>query len=344
MINLLHKSISSLLVRAGGLRLYSRKFHSSGIRVQKSRGFTLIELLVSVIISSIVLSSLLSFMVNILTSERREQAKVATEQEIQTALDYIANDLQSSIYIYDADGIAAIKNQLPHPTATDQVPVLVFWKRTFLSKDHQVVSPNGITTRLGCLTKISGTDACNDRGYFVYSLVTYYLIKDRDENWSSAARIGRWEIQDGIRDPKNFRNYLVNPDPGFQLFNLTASGTLEDKMKAWQKSTFTAYDPEKNRIEILADFIDHSTEVPKPINCANISPDAQLTPANYPAANPLGIYSFSACVDSSRNLAQVYLRGNALARIEREVTYSDNQSAYFPSASVQVKSQAMLNR
>lgn len=311
---------------------------------QRSKGFTLIELLASIIISSIVLGSLLSFMVNMLNSEQKEQAKLTTDREIQTALDYIANDLQAAIYIYDADGVAAIKNQLPNFTATDLVPVLVFWKRTFLPKDYQVVSPNGITNRLGCLTRISNTDTCDERSYFVNSLVAYYLIKDGDENWSDAARIGRWEIRDGIRDPKNIQSYLINPDPGFQPFDLTSPGTLEDKMNAWQKHEFTAYDLGKNRIEILADFIDHSTEVPISINCTSVSSNAQQTPANYPGVNPLRIYSFYACVDSSRNFAQVYLRGNALARINQVVTYSDSLSAYFPSASVQVKSQAVLNK
>ena len=310
---------------------------------QRIRGFTLMELLVSIVISSIVLSSLLSFMVNILNSERREQAKLVTEQEIQTALDYITNDLQDAVYIYDADGITAIRNQLPNPTDTNSVPVLVFWKRTFLPKDYQVVLPNGTTNRLGCLTKFPGTDTCDEKGYFVYSLVTYYLIKDSDKNWSSAARIGRWEIQDGIKDPKNSQNYLINPAPGFRLFDLTQSGTLKDKMNAWQKDTFTAYDLRKNKVEVLADFIDQSVEAPVPIGCANVSPTAQQTPANNSAINPLKIYSFYACVDSSLNLAQVYLRGNALARIDSEATYSDNRSAYFPSASIQVKSRGTLS-
>ena len=77
---------------------------------QISRGFTLVELLVSIVIASIVVGTLLSFMTNILTSERREQAKATTELEIQSAIDYIADDLQEAVYIYNADGIAAIKN------------------------------------------------------------------------------------------------------------------------------------------------------------------------------------------------------------------------------------------
>jgi len=302
-------------------------------------GFTLIELLVSIVISSIVLGSLLSFMTNMLTSERREQAKSTSEQEIQLALDYIARDLQEAIYIYDADGVRAISDRLPHAREIDKVPVLVFWKPTFVDRNRPVTTIDGITTTVGCLTKLPKSDSCSQRDYFVHSLVIYYLIKDRNSAWSEAARIGRLELQDGIRDTNNSRNYLTNPAPGFQLFDLSQSGTLKDKMNAWQKAD-TAYEPRKNPIEVLVDYIDPSPSdrTPKPLDCQNISPDAQLVPANTQLANPLQINSFYACVDASRNLAQVYLRGSALMRLEQKATYSDSQAVYFPSLNIQVKS------
>lgn len=305
-------------------------------------GFTLIELLVSIVISSIVLGTLLSFMTNILNSERREQAKTNTESDIQSAIDYIADDLQEAVYIYDADGIAAIKSQLPEPNATD-IPVLVFWKRTFLPKERPVVLDNGTTTRIGCLGKIADTNDCDDKDYFVYSLVTYYLIKDNNYQWSKAARIGRWEIQDGIRDSHNSSNYLLNPDPGFQLFKLTGTGTIKDKMNAWQKDDSILYDLRKNQIETLVDYIDQSTgrQIPAPNNCNNISPNAQQVPANN-ITDTLKTYSFYACVDSAQNFAQVYLRGNALIRLNEEASYSDSRSEYFPSVNVQVKSRSLL--
>lgn len=54
-------------------------------------------------------------------------------------------------------------------------------------------------------------------------------------------------------------------------------------------------------------------------------------------------YSFYTCVNSTRTLAQVYLRGNALARIKNGVaTYSASNSTYFPRASIQVKGRGLL--
>ena len=310
---------------------------------QTRGGFTLIELLVSIVISFMILGTLLAFLSNILNSERREQAKATTELEIQSAINYIADDLQEAVYIYDADGIAAIKSQLPEPAATD-IPVLVFWKRTFFSKESQVVLANGTTTRVGCLGKISDTNDCDEKDYFGYSLVSYYLIKDNNSEQSNAARIGRIEIKDGIRDPNNSSNYLTNPAPGFQLFDLTGSGSLKDKMNAWKKDVSIPYDPRTTQIETLVDYVDRSTgkQIPLPENCTTISPNAQLVPATNTIENSLNTYSFYACVDSAKNFAQVYLRGNALARMNQEAMYSEKRSEYFPIANVQVKSQVNL--
>ncbi|MEA5516417.1 hormogonium polysaccharide secretion pseudopilin HpsC [Nodularia sp. UHCC 0506] len=148
--------------------------------IQKSGGFTLIELLVALLIAFFILTPLLGFMVSVLSTDRREQAKANSEQEIQTALNYISRDVQQAVYIYDAAGIAAIQSELRYPGDATKSPVLVFWKRELV--DDVIPAATG--------TKKDGT--------FVYSLVAYYLIKDSNSTWSNAARIARWQIQDGV--------------------------------------------------------------------------------------------------------------------------------------------------
>src|SRR3712207_4678467 len=143
-------------------------------------GFTLVELLVGIIIATLVITPLLGFMINFMTTDRQEQAKANTEQEIKAAIGYIARDLQQAIYIYDADGINAIRKQLPrYGDKNNFFPVLVFWKRQFLSD--------------GLL--ISGSQQKDDT--FVYSLVAYYLITETSPIWSKTARIGRFQISNG---------------------------------------------------------------------------------------------------------------------------------------------------
>jgi len=259
-------------------------------------GFTLVELLVAMLITTIIVSSLLSFTVNILETDRSEQAKSESQGDIQTALNYMADDLQEAVYIYNADTLSlnnpdGIKDQLP--TFTNSTPVLVFWKRAYYEPTDQLqVDPANTATkkRVGCLeygtsTTETGCDDANGKpkgsGRYTYSLVAYYLIYDNQNGsnaaWSRAARIGRWELKDGIRhatctlsviancaEPKpvqrvqvdaagtTFINYWTVPDTGFTPFD-PSKGDLATVMKIWQKtpSAYASTSP-----TILLDFVD----------------------------------------------------------------------------------------
>ena len=247
---------------------------------KKNSGFTLIELLVAMILAVLVITPLLGFMINILDTDRKEQAKVSSEQEIQTALDYIAQDLKQAIYIYDAKGIAGytikrevdgrevngrqvegIKDKLPYYGDKDKVPVLVFWKRAFEKQAIDVIA--------------DGTSQ-GQNDTFVYSLVVYYLIKGSSDNdtWSNQFRIARFELKDGVRNLENpfdsdgDINYISGkePDDGFTLFELSdpaVTGTLEDKMNSWNQGeaeniTDSTYG--SNKAAVLVDYIDSSQD------------------------------------------------------------------------------------
>ena len=314
---------------------------------RKSAGFTLIELLVAIIIAALVITPLLGFMINILSTDRKEQAKATSEQEIQAAADYIARDLQQAVYIYDAPALnnttpdTGIKDDLP--SVPDGTPVLVFWKRELVKEAIPIDSTN-------CETANDTTREakCNDT--FVYSLVAYYLIKDNDDTWSDAARIARFQISDGVKDSDG--QYIpVNEsrqprDAGFAPFNLGLSGSLRSKMNRWRGQINPTNDPPTpepytRTPQVLVDYIDHSTSNLPPnepcINPLGFTP----TPAN-PGWKPIlpdgGRNSFSACVNSAQNTARVYLRGNAIARIQsNNITYDESPSSFFPTAKIEVK-------
>ncbi|MGL4379342.1 MAG: PilW family protein, partial [Microcoleaceae cyanobacterium] len=61
---------------------------SNSSRLDSSQGITMIELLVGVIMAFLILTPLLSFVVNILDTEKQEQAKTKIEQDVQNAADY----------------------------------------------------------------------------------------------------------------------------------------------------------------------------------------------------------------------------------------------------------------
>lgn len=316
--------------------------------VQQVNGFTLIELLVALLLAFLVLTPLLGFMVNILSTDQKEQAKANSEQEIQTAADYIANDLQQAVYIYDGAALATnsntvatssgIKDQIPpvkkagfcdaSDTNVTCQPILVFWKRKFLQ--------DGVT-----LSSSTTTDTKDDT--FVYSLVAYYLIKDNNTTWSKAARIARFEISDGIlaaggvscgTDYPNDKYSHADhcPKPGFQRFNLNLPGAagIKNQMNSW-KTASSAYDATKTPVLVLVDFIDQTSIGSTTLTC----PTGTLSKGSF-----MGFY---ACVDVTNTTAQVFLRGNALARLQNSnFDYSSNNKTYFPTASVRVQGRGYL--
>lgn len=198
-----------------------------------TKGFTLIELLVSMLIASFIIVVMLTFLTGILDSSRKEQAKSESQEEIQSALNYIADDMQEAVYIYDATSLAAINDQLPHrvdnpdstttpasdrcSAATKCTPVLVFWKRYSYKPTATVndaANPNNgqyygcLPYKTGTANRISCDDSADDNDIalgtenFTFSLVAYYLKSDVDStstNWSKTARILRWELKDGYR-------------------------------------------------------------------------------------------------------------------------------------------------
>lgn len=309
---------------------------SSKVR-QKPSGFTLVELLVALVIASLIITPLLGFMVNVLTTDSREQAKANSEEEIQNALNYISRDMEQAVYIYDADGLEAIKSELLYPGDAEKSPILVFWKRELV--------PDVITAADG-----SADDA------FVYSLVAYYLIKDAipSTTWSKAARIARWQIKDGVRASTGgvtcpgynadlkYVNSANCPTPGFLPFKET--GNLTEGMKAWKKNG-VAYTTPPN-VNVLIDYVDQ-TQNPPGLNatCPPNSTDPQITwSAVTPANNMTGFY---ACVDVENTTAQLLIRGNVLARIQNDVNkinYTAGNQTYFPTTSVRVKGRGFLVR
>ncbi|MDZ8051995.1 MAG: hormogonium polysaccharide secretion pseudopilin HpsC [Aulosira sp. ZfuVER01] len=330
-----------------------------GIQIKRSKlvqegGFTLIELLVAMIIAVLVITPLLGFMVNILNTDRQEQAKASSEQEIQTALDYISRDLQQAVYIYDANGISTLVSSTPSSSTTSQlpvvtggVPVLVFWKREFIGQVLTAADTNKDDT-------------------FVYSLVAYYLIKDTNSTWSNAARIARWQIRDGVPvgsggvDCAGYSGKYVSssycPSSGFSSFNLEGVGTLEQKMNTWTKLgsyTTTTTNPDGTKTTqtttvtpgspiVLMDYIDQTTTGAPSATCSSGSKVPQDV-ANLSTVATLNITSFYACVDRVNTTAQVFLRGNALARLRNtNLSYADSRKNYFPTASVRVQGRGFL--
>jgi type II secretory pathway pseudopilin PulG len=305
-------------------------------RKNRDHGFTLVELLIGLVMAFLVLTPLFGLMISIMNTDEKEQAKTTSEQELQTAIDFITRDLQQAVYIYDYQGVtnnyntiaanSGIKDSLP--TVTGGVPILVFWKQEVVSNVIPTTGPND--------------DAS------VYSLVAYYLINSPSTIWSNTARIARWQIKDGVRSPSDTSGVTCNPSyntsikfvdadncpsPGFKPFDLD--------MNQWQRSGSFTNDP-----QVLVDFIDQTprdqTNVPNITpSCAqdDNQPGVTITPISSTTMT-----SFYACVSNYADptnqgqvisTAQIFIRGNALARIQTSnIDYKDkSQQTYFPTVS-----------
>lgn len=333
--------------------ILSLQLKSSGINNQ-TNGFTLIELLVAMVLAVLVITPLMAFMINIMDSDRKEQAKTNTEQEIQAALDYIARDLQQAVYIYDADGVTrdqsntnktlwGIRDQIPpvksapscSPTSASNpsvcTPILVFWKREFIANS------------VGISSNTQTSEAQTDDGY-AYSLVAYYLItnpNNSNSTWSKEARIGRFQIRGKVNalyanDKGNDPDTGFNPPP---LSDNISGATLKERMNQWQTSLGASENYGSDTpVVTLVDFI--STTGPSiTTNTAGVCPGTNASPKLVGSLSG----GFFACVDAEQVLAQVYLRGNALARIQNNnLAYNDSRKNYFPTASIRAQGRGFL--
>jgi len=343
------------------LRLLLKSQHQrnrSG-QAQTEKGMTLVELLVGSIMAFLIITPMLAFVVDMLNTDRREQVKSNTEQDLQAAVDFIAQDLSQAIYIYDQAGITAINPATklpPPPTNTTGTPILVFWKRQQIK--NAVPINSAVSPKKPSDCPPNGSE-CNDT--YVLSLVAYYQIKDTTPNpiWCQPlggpcpSRIVRYEIRDGVKNPSSsdpLKAYYdapganeYAPDKAFNpAFDINNKPTVDVTTGADFK------DP-----EVLVNYIDHTSPVPTPIDpkeCENAlgnpTDTTGVTPTPIPettlkitdslSAKPTN--SFYACVDTAKNVARVTIRGNSLRRLQpNDADFKTTSSAFFPTASVQVK-------
>jgi type II secretory pathway pseudopilin PulG len=321
---------------------------------QTEKGMTLIELLIGTVMAFLIITPMLGFVVDMLNTDRREQVKSNTEQDIQAAVDFIAQDLSQAIYIYDNNsttGIPAIQTQLP--PATEGTPILVFWKRQLQKNAVPVplaTAPNTPAPKNCAPNATPGTATeCNDT--YVLSLVAYYQVNDNKATWCQPSgnpcptRIARYQIRAGIKDPKAAdtinKPYYTDVkegqepskgyNPRFDITQPTKDVTLGADQ--WDSP------------DVLVNYIDHSTTAPpfagNECKIALGNPTTQIgTETKVIEEGTLktgSTNSFYACVDTQKNLARVTIRGNSLRRLQTDANYNASKSAFFPTATVQVQ-------
>ena len=328
-------------------------------------GFTMVELLVATVMSFLIITPILAFAVNILEGDVKEEAKASTELELQSAIDYIQQDISQAYYIYDGAGVTALTtptNQLL--PVTNGKPVLVFWKRELVKNAIDVtVTPNTV-----CGDELDTNGKCDDT--YVDSLVAYYLVTETDNNskWcqpgsgSCPARIERWSIKDGIKNSSGVylcgttgedtatcpdNNYKANfrKNKGFNAYNYKSptSTSTDSYPLTWENSGYDATTPKS---QVLVNYVDVGV-IPRPnaspFFCSNALGLATASEIKYrigtnDPTTRLNFTGFSGCVDSSKNIALINIRGDALRRNEARNAdcTPDKKSPYCPSVTGQI--------
>ena len=349
--------------------LVKSRFKNNLIKKPPSvRGYTMIELLVGMVMAFLIITPLMGFVLNLLDDDRKEGVRATTDQELQSAMDYIQEDLRQAFYVYDRTGVQAINKDTGIKQA-DRTPILVFWKRKI--EEDSRPSQMGLSCPKTA-TEQSKKD-CDDA--FVYSLVAYYISTDNPNGiWSDkAVRIERLEIHDGVQDPFDSSKYVTafQPSNGFQKFT-------QRKETEWKNSgPLNAGDR-----QVLIDYIHSeskdkdnvaigeakSGEEKSDVDCQNIlGSEAQLItqylvkpappPATPPPATPppppppeankvdKSDPGFYVCVNKEKKIVQVNLRGNALARMGGEdPKYSDSKKQFFPRSSTAIQLGSSLEK
>lgn len=344
------------------LKSQHQRNHSGLAKTEK--GMTLVELLVGAIMAFLIITPMLGFVVDMLNTDRREQVKSNTEQDLQAAVDFIAQDLSQAIYIYDRAGITAINNttnKLPAAGDATKIPILVFWKRQQIKNTLPI---NNSIKPKDCDTP-ANVNKCNDT--YVLSLVAYYLFKDSDTTWCQPSggtcptRIARYEIRDGVRNP-----YATDPaDTYYSSSDIDTSKTRDVAFNQnfdFSKPTVNVTDTTgltnlqsgATKPQVLVNYIDHTknsdtallgtecrTALGNPTDPKTTQP---LTETTLTVTDTENINSFYACVNTEKNLARVTIRGNSLRRLQTDANYDPNKLAFFPTATVQVQGIGALGK
>ncbi|SKB12247.1 conserved hypothetical protein [Planktothrix sp. PCC 11201] len=302
------------------------------------KGMTMIELLVGTVIAFIVITPLMGMVLGMLNDDQRESAKANTEEEIQSALDYIAEDVSQALYIYvpnkqettssgttiTTDEIKSLKDNgfLPNTASpNNEIPVLVFWKRKIV---EDAVPVDSTKLPKDCNPKPYTPQKqrnCNDT--YVLSLVSYQLLPGTDKTsiWcqpsgtTCPSRIVRYEISDGLKNSNGIYYKKAELTTELQEY---AEENITD-----YNSGFSLSDPSKN----------------------------VTTKANFPVSQVLVNYieKFELDPSSTNNLAKLTIQANAIRRNDANAVCPtdskigvNSNSPYCPKSSVQLRGLSRL--
>lgn len=256
--------------------LYRNRFRKVGNRIN---GFTLVELLVTIIIGSLIVSSVTALLVDVVRANQQEKVRIATQQDMEQALDFIESDLKKATYVYTGDqihdqrkngNIETVKKRLDITITNPDNVVLAFWKPEripYTSGGGEVPlqcddGSGGLNSNLN--SSDTTLEECEDLQVErrTYTLVVYLQDTNPSNTWSGNSVIRRYEL----RKYDNGDTYTSN---GEDYLKLSVNEGYVDPVKEADGFRNWPYDQNNNSLvssnkpvidgnssPVLVDFVD----------------------------------------------------------------------------------------
>lgn len=250
-------------------------------QLQRSRvaGFTLIELLVAIIIAALITVLLMGLVIDLAEANQRDASRSQVQQDMQTAVDYIVQDLREAVFVYNGQCLSTageivgssrcpgLLNYIPtglnipdSPGSPGKTPVLAFWRTEPL--------PTGIASFCGTnalgLAQGDETNPVNQAGLAgvclaskTYALVVYTIDRTNSGNtWNGQARLTRYKlgrfVSDATAPSQQIPGYVDPLEEStftFQQWPLDAGGNNRQTAKGGVPTLAAGQD------QVLLDFV-----------------------------------------------------------------------------------------
>jgi prepilin-type N-terminal cleavage/methylation domain-containing protein len=252
------------------------------VKPKGAKGFTLLELLVSMLIAALITVLLLGLVVELTQTNQQDAARTRVQQDMQAAMDYIAQDLREAVFVYNG----ACLNGITEPTTNANpplpcsgvinanylpdevkkvVPVLAFWRTDPLPnkiRDLCADNVNGLSDKDNRMNQARVSCVSGN----TYSLVLYGVDTSNPNNvWQGKARLVRYKLSQFPDQPDDENDQsvgYVNPvedskgaSLAFQRWPLDKNNRNrqddgEEAKKTGQPNT------SQNPLQVLVDFVD----------------------------------------------------------------------------------------
>ncbi|NEZ56435.1 prepilin-type N-terminal cleavage/methylation domain-containing protein [Leptolyngbyaceae cyanobacterium CCMR0082] len=326
-------------------------------RKHRTSGFTLMEVLISMIIAGIIISGLLFLVVELLQIDRREIALERVQRDMQRAIDYIADDLEEAVYVYNdvrmqeiVDDIQILSDQMGTGVegSGDAVPLLAFWRTVPLDDDVLPDTCTGNDDEME-ICRVARTRRAS------YSLIVYYQQHrddtDADYVWKGPSVLRRYEL------PQYANLATFTETPGY-ADPITDQAT---DFENWEPSTTP--DAVGGNSVALVDFVEQADPGGTAVDCRNLvfGLNSRLTGENdntndvydyvVTPENATDAAGFFACIRQPnladgdfRTTQDVYLFLRGDVESENRFLGPASDGSRFPVLQTQVKLRGVINK